>query len=99
MITKQRIEKCIEDLKKEKLVQKYLYSYTWLSGSSTNVYPIKVWKESIVLQWSSDKAIFDKFIQRVVEKNSDIFSRGIFWKSDGSCPSRITFYFKDEIEL
>ena len=48
MITKQRIEKCIEDLKKEKLVQKYLYSYTWLSGSSTNVYPIKVWKESIV---------------------------------------------------
>ena len=99
MITKKRIDKCIEDLKKEKLVQKYLYEYTRLSGSSTNVYPITIWKESIVLQWKSDKSIFDKFIQRVVDKNSDIFSDGLFWKSDGSCPSTITFYFKDRIEL
>ena len=99
MITKKRIDKCIEDLKKEKLVQKYLYGYARLSGSSTNVYPITIWKESIVLQWKSDKSIFDKFIQRVVDKNSDIFSDGLFWKSDGSCPSTITFYFKDKIEL
>ena len=45
MITKKRIDKCIEDLKKEKLVQKYLYGYARLSGSSTNVYPITIWKE------------------------------------------------------
>ena len=99
MITKKRIDKCIEDLKKEKLVQKYLYGYARLSGSSTNVYPITIWKESIVLQWKSDKSIFDKFIQRMVKEYNHMFESGHFWKSDGSCPSTITFWFTDDYKL
>ena len=64
-ITKERINKFIDDFKKEKLVQKYLCKYTWLSGSSTTVYPITIWKDYIEIQWSSDKNIFKKFIDRI----------------------------------
>ena len=92
-ITKERINKFIEDFKKEKLVQKYLYKYTWLSGSSTTVYPITIWKDYIEIQWSSDKNIFKKFIDRIVNNNADMFTNGLFWKSDGSCPSNIKLYF------
>lgn len=91
---KERIDKFIEDFKREKLTQKYLYKYTWLSGSSTTVYPITICEDSIEIQWKSDKNIFEKFINRIVKTNTDIFSKGFFWKSDGSCPSTITFCFK-----
>lgn len=91
---KNRINKFVSDLQKEKLVQKYLCRYTWLSGSSTEVYPITIWNKDITLQWKSDKKIFDRFIERIVKENSDLISRGCFWKSDGSCPSNIIFYFK-----
>lgn len=92
--TKERVDKFIEDFKKEKLTQKYLYKYTWLSGSSTTVYPIAIWGNVIIFQWRSSKKIFNKFISRIVKENADLFSRGSFWKSDGSCPSTINFYFK-----
>ena len=93
-IIRERIYKFIEDFKKEKLAQKYLYKYTWLSGSSTTVYPITIYEDSIEIQWESDKNIFGKFIDRIVNNNADLFSKGFFWKSDGSCPSTITFCFK-----
>lgn len=89
-----RIQNFIDDFKKETLAQKYLYKHTWLSGGQTTVYPIAIEKRSIRIQWSCDKRIFNKFIQRIVNRHNDIFSGGLFWKSDGSCPSTITFYFK-----
>lgn len=91
---RERVDKFIEDFKREKLTQKYLYKYTWLSGCSTTVYPITIWENEIVFQWESSKNIFNKFISRIVKENADLFSKGLFWKSDGSCPSTITFYFK-----
>lgn len=86
-----RTTKFISDLSKEKLIKKYLYEYTWLSGSSTTVYPIVVSPNYITLQWKSDKNIFKKFIERIVKENSDLLVSGYFTKSDGSCPSTITF--------
>ena len=89
-----KIREFIDKLKNEPLVSKYLCKRSWVSGSTTTVYPIMMWKNKIVLQWDSDKRIFGKFIQRIVNANSDIISSGTFWKSDGSCPSTISFYLK-----
>ena len=89
-----RVCKFVEDLNNETITQKYLYKHTWLSGCSTMVYPISISERDITVQWSSDKKIFDRFIQKIVKENSDLLSGGSFWKSDGSCPSTITFYFK-----
>ena len=96
METKRKIEQFVEDFLKDSLVKKNLYNETWLSGSTT-VHPITIWGKEIVIQWSSDKKIFDKFIQRTVKKYNDLLERGYFWKSDGSCPSTITFVLKESL--
>lgn len=102
MITTDMVNKFIEELKKEPMVKKNLYKYPWLSGSSTTVYPISVRYKShnsneipheIILQWNSDKRC-DKFINKIVEGHKEIIESGRFWKSDGSCPSTITFKLK-----
>lgn len=91
-----RVTQFIEYLKKQEIVKKYLRDDYWISGSSTLVYPITIWEKSkrIEMQWKSDKKIFGKFIERVKKENSEFIKDGIFWKSDGSCPSTITFYYQ-----
>ena len=99
MNIRQQIERnnnFIESFLKEKLAKKYLIKNCWLSGSSTEVYPITITEKSITFQWSSDRNIFNKFIDKIVKNNSDLFEYGSFWKSDGSCPSTITFYFRKD---
>lgn len=81
----------IEALKREPLVKKYLKATPWLSGSSTWVHPITVSKRTVELQWESDKAIFRKFIERMVREHRDVVESGCFRRSDGSCPSAIIF--------
>lgn len=90
----ERIRAFVADFKQEPLAKKYLYNQIWVSGCQTTVYPITIEKRSIRIQWGCDKRIFNKFIQRIVNQHHDIFSDGLFWKSDGSCPSTITFYFR-----
>ena len=97
METKGRIEQFIKEFLKDNIVKKNLCNGTWLSGSSTTIYPITIWKKEVVIQWKSDRRIFDKFIKRTVEKYSDLFKDGYFWKSDGSCPSTITFVLKESL--
>ena len=83
-------------------MKKYLHKTVWLSGSSTFVHPISIYYgdlsrengSSIVFQWDSDKRIFDKFIDRTVEKYSDFITSGFFVPNDGSCPAEIVFRFK-----
>lgn len=89
------IRKFIKEFKEEPIVRKNIYTNIWLSGSSTEVIPITVGQKEIVFQWKSDRNIFDKFINRIVKKYNDLFAYGYFWKSDGSCPSTITFKFKE----
>ncbi len=94
--TNNKVTQFIEYLKAQELVKKYLYNDCWLSGSSTTVHPITIFEKSkqIVLQWESDKRIFGKFIERVKKENPEFIIDGKFWKSDGSCPSTITFYYQ-----
>lgn len=93
MQMQQRLEQFVQNFLKEEIVQKNIYDKEWLSGCCTTVKPIMVWRESIEFQWKSDRKIFDKFINRIVAQNSDLFKYGYFSKSDGSCPSSIVFYF------
>lgn len=86
----ERVQQIVADLKEEPLVKKYLYDTTWLSGSSTTVYPIEIGKEDITLQWKSDKNVFNSFIKRIVDKYPEI-SDGWFNQTDGEEPSSITF--------
>lgn len=88
------LEKFIEKLKQEPLVKQYLEKHSWLSGSSTEVHPITVWQDTIVLQWTCPKAYFGKFIQRIVRENPDVLTDGWFAKHDGSCPAEIIFIRK-----
>lgn len=97
MEVEEKIEQFIKEIMKDNIVKKNLYNETWLSGSSTTVYPIMIWQKSIVFQWKSNRKIFDKFIKRTVKKYNDLFIDGYFWKSDGSCPSTITFVLKEFI--
>lgn len=93
------INSFVNKLIREKIVLKYLCPFKRLSGSSTIVHPITVTKNKLILQWESDKKIFDKFIQRMVKEYNHMFESGHFWKSDGSCPSTITFNLKEEFCL
>ena len=94
-MTREYLEKIVEDIKNDKMMQKYLLKYAWVSGSSTIVYPIMIWKHDITLQVITDRNVFKSFIERIVDKYSDVIWCGSFWKSDGSCPSTITFYYKE----
>lgn len=93
-----KVEWLVEELKKDPIVQKNLYKHTWVSGCVTVVQPITVWKNCIVLQWNSDSQVYGKFIARIVRKYSDIIEDGRFNKSDGSCPSTITFWLKQPVQ-
>ena len=102
MITRDMVHQFVEEIKKEEMVKKNLYEHTWLSGSSTTVYPISVYVEAfptseVVFQWKSDRQC-NVFINKMVEKFKDILEEGYFWKSDGSCPSTITFRLKEKIK-
>ena len=88
MCTKERIGAFVENLKKEKLVQKYCLT------SDTQVTPIMIWQDSVELNLITNKNYFNKFINRVVYTNKDILKTGYFVKSDGSTPSKIVFKFK-----
>lgn len=89
-----KINDIVKEIKNDKMFNKYILKNTWVSGSSTKVYPITIWEISnqIVFQLNTDKKIFNKFIKRICDKYD--FKKGVFWKSDGSCPSTITFYYK-----
>lgn len=87
----------INELQNDKLIRKYLRVGTWLSGSSTIVYPITIWERSreVVLQLTTGKNVFNKLIERYKNKYDDI-KYGYFDKRDGSCPCVLVFKFKEK---
>ena len=89
-------EKTIERIKTiittDRLLKKHLYKDIWLSGSSTMVYPITIWKHRVDIQLDTSKNVFTKCIERIVNANKDLFKCGIFSKNDGSCPSELIFF-------
>lgn len=91
-----RVKIFVETLKKEPLVKKHLLKYPWLSGCSTEVAPITVWNESIVLQWDTTSRRFNRFISRMAAKFPDVVDHGYFSRGDGSSPAAITFILRKE---
>lgn len=89
------INNIVQQVAKDKMFAKYIQSNTWLSGSSTTVYPIVISEVSkqIIFQLNTNKNVFKKFIERTCVKH-DMLTYGYFSKSDGSCPSEIVFYYK-----
>jgi len=92
------MEKILEEIQKDKLINKYLYQYTWLSGSGTKVYPICAkYKNNkineIIIQINTKRNYFEKLIERYKGKYNKI-EYGYFSKTDDSCPSQLVFKFK-----
>lgn len=94
---RERVSQFITTFTKDKLAKKYLSTVVWTSGCQTEVRGITVFRQEIILQWTCDKNIFNKWIARIVNSNTDIIEDGMFWKSDGSCPSTITFTLKEPV--
>ena len=85
----------IERIKDNPFVKKHLYPHSWISGSTTEVYPIMLWTDLVDIQWNSDRPC-NKWIKAFAEKHSDMIEYGYFDKSDGSCPSAVIFVLKDK---
>lgn len=96
-MSREDIELFIDNLlEEEKLIEKYLLKYAWISGSSTTVYPIMVYRDEIVFQLDNTRNVFDKLIDRVLKKY-DFIKYMSYWKSDGSCPNTLTIWFKEGV--
>lgn len=93
------MEDIINEIKNDKLIQKYLYQHIWTSGSSTLVYPVEIWRNKdetireIIIQIDTKRDYFKKLIKRYEEKYKEI-EYSYFDKTDDSCPSRLVFKFK-----
>ena len=88
------IEVFLDWLQNQGIVQQQLYDITWISGSSTTVYPITVCQSCVEIQWKEDnepKALIDS----ATALFTDIISYGVFSKTDGSCPSTVHFQLKE----
>lgn len=91
------IYKIVNELEKETLIQKYKYKHIWLSGSSTQVYPIMIYKNNtentieiriqIRVKRNYFKGLLDKY------KKYDNYLCGWFDKTDSSCPSVLVLKF------
>lgn len=89
------IDDVVKEIMNDNMFSKYISKHTWMSGSSTVVYPVTVWEVSkqIEFQLNTNRNMFSKFIERTCEKYP-LLEMGVFIKSDGSCPSTIKFYYK-----
>ena len=90
--------KIVEELKKEILIQKYIYKYTWLSGSSTTVYPITIYKNNrentftITIQIETKKNYFKNLLDKYKNKYKNCLY-GYFNRTDNTCPSELVLVF------
>ena len=81
-------------IEQDKTWQRYGYKDYWISGSSTIVYPITLWKNDIIVQWTKCRKItIERFINRIINKSKKLLKGKTFVKSDGFCPNYIIFFF------
>ena len=72
----------------------------WISGSSTPVHPVMIWKREINIQLAGRGvphkgrgAAFWRVLRKLRRTYPQITGR--FWRSDGSCPDTYTIYFNN----
>lgn len=96
-MTTQELLTLIAEIKSK--IGRHIYTTTWLSGSSTEVYPISIYHNNntntydIRIQLKSNRNYFTRTIENFKKKYADITYMG-YWKSDGSCPNTITLNVK-----
>ena len=96
-MTTQELETLIAEIKSK--IGRHIYTHTWLSGSSTEVYPISIYHNNntntydIHIQLKANRNYFTRTIEYFKKKYADITYMG-YWKSDGSCPNTITLKVK-----
>ena len=95
-MTEQRRSEFINMLANDPFVKKHLYERVWISGSSTEVYPIQEWNDSVDIQWKTDRPC-PKWIDKIVKQNNDLIKYGYFLKSDRSCPSCVSFHYVETV--
>lgn len=98
-MTSHEQEQLMHMISNDPFIQKYILHHTWISGENATVYPIQGWLDSIDVQINTDKNVFSKCIDRIVKNSNGALIKGYFDKSNGSCPSRIVFKLKDNIDL
>lgn len=96
-MTTQELQTLIAEIRNK--IGKHIYTSTWLSGSSTDVYPISIYHNNntntydIRIQLKANRNYFTRTIEYFKKKYADITYMG-YWKSDGSCPNTITLKVK-----
>lgn len=82
-------DEIVNAIKGDKTLAKHIYKHTWISGSSTTIYPITLWLTDVCIQLDTDKNLFKKCIERILAKYPNLFKDGYFCKNDGSCPAEL----------
>lgn len=88
------IKELSEMIARDSLIKKHVYKGTWISGSSTEVYPITVWRSDITVQLQTKRNLFRACIKRIVSASGGLLEDGYFSRGDGSCPARLVFLLK-----
>lgn len=74
-------------------------SGVWVSGCSTPVYPVAIWKGELEIQLAGSgihrgrSAAFRRVLRQLRRTYPQI--TGQFWRNDGSCPDTYTIYFNN----
>lgn len=93
MTKQEQIRKFENWFKNQPIAQTNILKYKWLSGCSTDVYPIEICSTfSMTVQWGSNRRP-NKLLEKCVSQFPDLVKNAYFCKSDGSCPSTIEIKF------
>lgn len=77
---------------KDAVISKHILRQMWISGGSTEVYPMTIWLErgELVIQLATRKNVFTGTVKRLVKESNGLIKGGWFTRNDGSCPSTLT---------
>ena len=73
-------DEIVNAIKGDKTLAKHIYKHTWISGSSTTIYPITLWLTDVCIQLDTHKNLFKKCIERILAKYPNLFKDGYFCK-------------------
>lgn len=97
-LTEQELKQISKTIEESKFFKKFAYKGTWMSGSSTIVYPITIWRHDIEIQmdylksYKGRAAAFRSLLNKLQKDYPNMVGR--FVKRDGSCPDIYSLYFK-----
>lgn len=102
-VTWETAQKMCEDIRNSEFFKRFAYYGSWVSGSSTVVYPVMAHQDEIVIQlyWNVPRrgrsAEFRKLLNGLKKK----YTRRLFGQycpKDGSCPDTYRIVFNERYE-